>query len=131
MGRNTYESIGKLLPQRTNHIISTTYTDKNITDNEKNSSQEYQLFHTLEEWFERYNKNKDKKIYILGGGQIYKAFLPFADQLEITLVHADIPGDTTFPVFEDEFTEYKRISQASNDYDYDFISYHRKDNEKK
>ena len=66
MGRNTYESIGKLLPNRVNHIISTTYTDQDITQNPKNTGQEYQLFQNLDQWFARYDKNKNEKIYIIG-----------------------------------------------------------------
>ena len=130
MGRNTYESIGKLLPNRVNHIISSTYTDTNITDNDKNIGQEYQLFHSLDTWFDRYKDHQDETVYIIGWGQIYNTFLPYADQIELTVVHSDIHGDTHFPVFEEEFVEQGREEYKNDDYTYDFISYHRKEHEK-
>ena len=130
MGRNTYESIGKLLPHRVNHIISSTYTDSNIQSNDKNISQKYQLFQSLDAWFDRYKDHEDETVYIIGGGQIYKTFLPYADQIELTIVHADIQGDTHFPVFEDTFIEQGREEHQNEDYSYDFISYHRKEHEK-
>lgn len=130
MGRNTYESIGKLLPNRVNHIISTTTTEQNITKNTKNDGQEYQLFNSLESWFDRYKNNKEEKIYVIGGGQIYSTFLPYADQIELTVVHAGIQGDTSFPVFEDEFIEQKKEQHKTDEHTYDFISYCRKHDEK-
>ena len=130
MGRNTYESIGKLLPQRVNHIISSTYTDKNIQANDKNISQEFQLFHSLNNRSDRYKDHQEETVYIIGGGQIYKSFLPYVDQIELTVVHTDIQGDTSLPVFEDEFTEQRREEHKNDEYTYDFISYHRKEHEK-
>lgn len=48
-------------------------------------------------------KNDRKKIYIIGGGQIYSLGLPYADILDLTHIQADQPADVFFPEFKEEF----------------------------
>jgi len=39
------------------------------------------------------------EVFVAGGGDVYRAALPFADRIHLTVVHASVAGDTTFPVF--------------------------------
>lgn len=83
MGRKTRESLGRPLPNRTNIVLS---RDSSIT---------VQDILNL--------KNKED-LFIIGGSQIYKEFLPHADNLIITTIEDEFEGDTWFPEYnKDEF----------------------------
>jgi len=89
MGRKTFESLPKLLPNRT-HVIITS---------QKNYGQENAIVvHSIEEALKAVPNNDDA--YIIGGGQIYDLGMAFADVLEITKVHADFEADAFFPVID-------------------------------
>lgn len=114
MGRKTYESIGMTLPNRRNIVISRQNID--IEGVEVINS-----FDSL---------NKDEDIFIIGGGEIYKIFLPIVDRLYITEIDCEIEADTWFPeidlnVWEVESVE-KHTSDEINQFDYNFINYIRK-----
>ena len=92
MGRKTFESIGRPLPNRRNIVLT-----RNVDFNEEG----VEVVHTLEEAL-ALCKTLDQ-VFIIGGGQIYSAFLPYADELYLTLVDKEIDGDTDFPAFEADF----------------------------
>lgn len=94
MGRKTYESIGKPLPNRHNVILTHQKdfkVDPSVT-----------VLHSLDEALSLCHQLND--VFVIGGGQLYKAFLPYADKLYLTLVDLIIKGDTAFPSFEQDFT---------------------------
>lgn len=89
MGRKTFESFPKLLPNRT-HIIITRQKDYHaegcfVTDN-------------LIEALAIVPRNEDA--YIIGGGEIYTLALPVADRIELTKVHSQFEADTFFPALD-------------------------------
>ncbi|MCM3631749.1 type 3 dihydrofolate reductase [Paenibacillus camelliae] len=94
MGRKTYESLGRPLPNRRN-VILTRQQDLHIEGCE--------IVHTVEEALQKYG---DEELMITGGGEIYELFLPIADRLYLTKVEVDIAhADAYFPEFdEQEFT---------------------------
>src|SRR5690606_4057986 len=94
MGRKTYESLGRPLPNRRN-VILTRQQDLHIEGCE--------IVHTVEEVLQKYG---DEELMITGGGEIYELFLPIADRLYLTKVGVDIAhADAYFPEFdEQEFT---------------------------
>jgi dihydrofolate reductase len=105
MGRKTFDSIGKPLPNRTNLVIT-----------RQQLSQEGVIFcSSLEEALEK-AKALDENIFILGGAEIYKLALPYADRLELTIVESDAEADVFFPPYE-EFSkiisEEKRIDEKT------------------
>ncbi|MDF2877010.1 MAG: Dihydrofolate reductase [Clostridia bacterium] len=97
MGRKTYESIGRPLPDRTNVVLT---RDVNFT------AEGVIICHTFEEALKLCQNQNE--VYIIGGGEIYHAFLPFADCLFITLVDKLIEGDTSFPEYKNSFTMTSR-----------------------
>lgn len=128
MGRKTYESIGSLLWNRYNLILSSTLKLKDIPINQQDTHQ-FKILKDMSERRRRYEENKSKHIYIIGGGEIYRQFLPLADDIELTLIEQDVQGDTSFPEFEDQFREIHRttIMDEKNKMDevplYHFIRY--------
>lgn len=96
MGRKTYESIGKPLPNRTNIVVtrSGSFPDSRIF-----------LASSVEEALAQAREREREEIFIFGGGEIYAQALPYTDRLYLTLVDATDPGaDTFFPDYS-EFTK--------------------------
>lgn len=102
MGRKTFESIGKPLPNRINIVIT---KDKNYPSKMvfpfKNSGT-IQMAQTIEDAFKtaKYQiakRNLPNEIFIIGGGQIYNQVIKYADKLYLTVVKGDYDGDTLFP----------------------------------
>ncbi|OIJ18843.1 hypothetical protein BKP45_15035 [Anaerobacillus alkalidiazotrophicus] len=85
MGRKTFQSIGKPLPNRTNVIL---------TRDIHFSAADCLVIHSVEEALEI---GKDQDIFVIGGAEVYKQFLPFVDRAYITKIHESFSGDTFFP----------------------------------
>lgn len=97
MGRKTYESIGKPLPQRVNIVVSKTLE----------KSPDFELANSFEEAI-KIAKGFNKKIFLIGGSSIYKEGLKHADELIISWIKKDYPGNIHFPKFnEDDWIETK------------------------
>ncbi|MBK9294303.1 MAG: dihydrofolate reductase [Oligoflexia bacterium] len=90
MGRKTFESIGRLLPNREN-IIVTRNTDYRVLG--------ATIVNSLEEVLEKF-KNTPEEVFILGGGEIFKVALPLANKIYLTLIDKEIAGDAYFPEFD-------------------------------
>jgi len=96
MGRKTYESIGRPLPNRTNIII---------TKNNKFKAEDCLIKNSFNEVLKEAKSYKDKEIFIIGGGQIYKQALPHTDKLYLTIVDDEVQADTFFP----DYSQFKNI----------------------
>ena len=92
MGRKTYESIGKALPNRVNIVVT---RDKNFFVSGVLSA------NSLDSALLKAGNNKD--IFIIGGGEIYRQSMDFVDKLYITEVDMEVEGDTTFPTISDKW----------------------------
>ena len=115
MGRKTFESIGKPLPNRRN-IIVTRDTNYGVDGCE--------IVHSLEEALLLTGSN----CFIIGGGEIYKQSIDIADKVYLTLVHKELEGDTTFPELDNNWAKISRKdfkADEKNEYDYSFIEYER------
>ena len=120
MGRKTYESIGKPLPNRTNIVVS-----------------------TKKDWFEegilivgslkeaiKFAKKMDEEIFIIGGGNIYEQTIDLAEKLEVTQVNAELKADIFFPKINPKIwnktNEISHEKDEKNEYDFSFQTYERK-----
>jgi dihydrofolate reductase len=114
MGRHTFESIGKALPQRHN-IVVTRQTDFQAVDVTVANSIEQAL--TLA---------KTEEVMIIGGAQLYEQLLPQVDTLYLTLVDAFVPGDTYFPQWQSSawqtVHEQSFPADEQNPYPYTFLT---------
>lgn len=102
MGRLTYESIGKALPNRTNIVISR-QSDYELADAKVACS--------CTEALELASDICDE-VMIIGGGTIYQAFLPHAQRLYLTHIDLNIEGDTQFPDYQ-QHAQWQEISKES------------------
>ena len=94
MGRKTFDSIGKPLPNRRNMVIS-----KSIKDSEKVSGVDY--FPDLDHAIAAAQEGSGR-IFIIGGASIYHQMIEKADRLYISLVDGEFEGDTYFPEVKDD-----------------------------
>jgi dihydrofolate reductase len=125
MGKNTYWSLPEKfrpLPNRKNIVLT--------TNSFENSFENLRVFNNLETALITLKNEGLEQLYVIGGSQIYEAFLPFTDEILATEVDAIIEGDAHFPIF-DESEFHKEILQKfqkneSNDFDFEIISYKRK-----
>ena len=119
MGRKTFESIGKPLPNRINIIIT---RDQNY------KAEGCTIAHSTDEALTA--AGNAEEVMVIGGAQIYKEFLPKANKMYLTIIDTDFEGDTYFPDYnveewkETAYEEYER--DAENPYDYSFITLEKK-----
>lgn len=119
MGRKTFESFPKPLPNRT-HIIITRQKDYN--------PENCIVVGSMKEALEKTPENEDA--FIIGGGEIYNLGLPFADKIELTKVHADFEADAFFPEINPE--EWKLENEEfhpkdeKHNFDFTFQTFIRK-----
>ena len=119
MGRKTFESIGKALPNRTNIVVS----------RKENWFQEGILIvSTLKEAL-KFAKKIDENVFVIGGGEIYKQTLDLADKLEITHVDANLEADTFFPKIDlkiwQKTNEECHSKDDKNEFDFCFQTYEK------
>jgi dihydrofolate reductase len=117
MGRKTYESIGRPLPNRINYVISRTI---------KEIDGAY-VFNNLEDAMlsaEKYNNDMgaENEIVIIGGGFLFEETLPIVNKLVITKVDCNIHGDVYYPKIDmKDWKLIKSVPYSKNsDNDYDF-----------
>ena len=110
MGRKTYDSLGRPLPNRTNVVI----TRQNI------EIDGCEVVHSLEEALSKFSA--EEEVFVIGGAQIYAEALPIADRFYLTRVHHAYEGDTSFPAWnENEWSlvESERFERGEK-YEYPF-----------
>ena len=120
MGRKTWESIGRALPGRRNIVITRQqgFVAEGC-DAVQSSDEAIAVAGDAEE------------IMVIGGSQVYELFLPVAQRLYLTRVHADVNGDAFFPaVDEDEWqlvSDEAHSADSRNEFDFSFRIYERTD----
>jgi len=117
MGRKTYESIGRPLPNRRNIVISR---------NSNTSYEGVEVVHSLEDAFSI--STNDKEVFVIGGSNIYEQALSFVDQLYITEIKKSFIGDAFFPEINKQiWIEYSRDDHITNDgLEFSFVKYQKK-----
>ena len=120
MGRKTYESIGKPLPDRTNIVVSR---------KENWFAEDILIVSKLKEAI-KFAKKMDEEIYIIGGGNIYEQTIDLAEKLEVTQVNAELKADIFFPKINPKIwnktNEVSHEKDEKNEYDFSFQTYERK-----
>ena len=120
MGRKTFESFPKPLPNRT-HVVITRQKNYKAPDG-------VIIVHNLEDAIDA--TKQDSQPFIIGGGQIYKQAMSFADKIELTRVHNDFEADTYFPKIDDnawrETANIFHKKDVDHDYEFSFLTYERK-----
>ena len=121
MGRKTFESLGRVLPNR-KHIVLCNDTNLNI-DNE--NVEVLNDINLLDKYI-----NSDEESFVIGGATIYKLLLPKAERLYLTRINESFEGDAFFPeIKQDEWKIVSKepgIKDEKNPYNYEYINYIRK-----
>lgn len=103
MGRKTLEAIGRPLPNRTNIVLTrqTDFTADGVL-----------VARTVAESLEIARREAEQlgadEVVVIGGGEIYRAFLPMTDRLYLTIVEGEFEGTATFPMAELEAMPFAR-----------------------
>lgn len=120
MGRKTFESFPKPLPNRT-HIVITRQPNYKVPN-------DVIVVNTLEDALDA-SKN-DSQPYVIGGGEIYKEAVLIAEKIELTRIHETFEADTFFPEIDPAIWKetnsvfYKKDDK--NEYDYSFVTYEKR-----
>jgi dihydrofolate reductase len=110
MGRKTFESIGKPLPNRETIVLSrSTFSHPGVR--------------TIASLDELRAVAADRQVFICGGAQIYEQALPLCSELFLTLVKREVEGDTFFPRFEDQFELAEELRDTP---DFKILHYRRR-----
>jgi dihydrofolate reductase len=113
MGRRTFESIDKPLPDRTNIIIT---RDTNFY------MEGLIVVHSLEEAISEATKYEKTEAFIIGGASIYKQALVIADKLYLTIVYSSFNADVFFPEYKHIFKKVVSQEESCNEkYSYSFV----------
>ncbi|MBE6147951.1 MAG: dihydrofolate reductase [Firmicutes bacterium] len=115
MGKKTYKSIGKVLPGRRNIVLSSSLEDPKV-----------EVVNSIDDIL---NFANDEDLFIIGGASVYKQFLPFAQNLYLTLVDDAPSADVYFPDFNEDLYEKEIIKEIEeNNIKLTFVIYRRKIN---
>ncbi len=121
MGRKTFESFNKALPGRTNIVITTKkdWQADNVI-----------VVSDIAAAVKAAAATNSKQLFIIGGGEIYKQSMDIADTIYITRVHAELDGDTFFPMIDNTIWELTSnqdfLPDTKHTYGYSFQIWHRK-----
>ena len=120
MGRKTYESLGKPLPNR-KHIIFSQNPDFRVHE------ENVHVVHSLLE-IQDLIEGKEEA-FVIGGAMIYNFLMPYVKKMYVTEIAKDFEGDAFFPTIDHEiWKETSRVhgvKNEQNNLDYDFVEYER------
>lgn len=119
MGRKTFETFPKLLPNR-KHIV--------ITRNSNFKKENVVIVSSLEEALK--HTQGDREPFVIGGGEIYHLAMKIADKIELTRVHTTVEADAFFPEIDTKKWQLIAEEYHSKDekhlYDFTYLTYYRK-----
>ena len=123
MGRKTFESLGKPLPNR-KHIIFSQNPDFKVND------ENVEVVHSLLQIQDLIEEKEEA--FVIGGAMIYNFLMPYVKKMYVTEIEKDFDGDTFFPRIDNniwkETSREKGIEDEKNDFDYFFVTYERIEN---
>lgn len=121
MGRKTFESIGRVLPNRKHIVLTRSKTD---------FPDEVQVIHDTESIQQFAKENQNEELFVIGGGHLFQQIFPYADKLYVTLIEEEFEGDVYFPEIEEEVwrlvAKERGLKDERNPFDYFFLEYERK-----
>lgn len=117
MGRKTFESMGKALPNRYNIVVS----------KELDNTMGVEVVDSLEDILDRFEKTEED-VYIIGGESLYNYFLPYASKIYLTEINDSKEADVYFPTFNKEEFNREELDEPveENGVEYRHVLYERK-----
>ena len=121
MGRRTFESLGRVLPNR-KHVILCNDMQMEIED------ERIEILDDISK-LDKYI-NSDEENFVIGGATIYRLLMPYANKMYITEIDQEFEGDVSFPEINkaewDIVEVQKGLKDEKNPYDYNYVTYVRK-----
>lgn len=120
MGRKTFESLGRVLPNR-KHVILCNDAEMNIDD------ENVEILDDISK-LKKY-KDSEEENFVIGGTTIYKLLMPYADKMYVTHINEEFEGDVYFPEISEKdwkMTEREKgLRDEKNPFDYEYVTYER------
>lgn len=120
MGRKTFESLGRVLPNR-KHVILCNDAEMNIED------ENVEILDDISK-LKKY-KDSEEENFVIGGATIYKLLMPYADKMYVTHINKEFEGDVYFPEISEndwKITEREKgLRDEKNPFDYEYVTYER------
>ena len=120
MGRRTFESLGRVLPNR-KHVILCNDAEMNIEDENVEILEDISM---LDKYV-----NSDEENFIIGGATIYKLLMPKASKMYITEIDKEFEGDVSFPEIDMNIWKVSNTEpgpeDGENDFKYNYVTYER------
>lgn len=121
MGRRTFESLGRVLPNR-HHVILCNDAEMNIDNDDVEILSDISML-------DKYIKSEEEN-FVIGGATMYKLLMPYCNKMYITEIEKNFEGDVSFP--EIDMKEWKVVNTEKgpddgvNDFEYNYVIYERK-----
>lgn len=120
MGRKTFDSLGRVLPNR-KHIVFTQNPDFKVED------ENVEIVHSMLE-IKQYIEDENEN-FVIGGAMIYNLLLPYTKKMYVTEINQDFEGDAFFPKINLEdwkiIEKEKGIKNEKNNLEYEYVTYER------
>ena len=121
MGRKTFESLGKVLPNR-KHIVFTQNPDFKVND------ENVEVVHSMLQ-IQEYIENEEEA-FVIGGAMIYNLLMPYVKKMYVTEIDKEFDGDAFFPRIDkekwEEIGREKGPEDKENDFVYEYVTYEKK-----
>ena len=124
MGRKTFESIGRALPNRRNIVISRNAQLKMPTGEALPAGVE--LVSSLDQALQECRSRGEIEVFVIGGSQIFADSLALADKLYITWIDQEFEGDVRFPDIELKNFNVVQSVSSKDPFDFSFVDYERR-----
>ena len=120
MGRKTFESLGRILPNR-HHVILCNDAELNINDENVEVLNDISL---LDKYI-----NSDEENFVIGGATMYKLLMPYCKKMYITEINKDFDGDVWFPKIDlakwKITNKEKGLTDENNPLEYEYVTYEK------
>lgn len=120
MGRKTFQSLGRVLPNR-KHIVFSQNPDFQVND------ENVQVVHSMLE-IQEYIENEEEN-FVIGGAMIYNLLMPYVTKMYVTEIEEEFEGDSFFPKINPEIwketSREKGPKDDKNNLDYAFVTYEK------
>lgn len=120
MGRKTFESLGRVLPNR-KHIVFSNNPDFKVND------ENVEVVHSLlqiQEYIE-----SEEETFVIGGAMMYNFLMPYVSKMYVTEIEKEFEGDTFFPRIDDkkwkEISREKGPEDGENNFEYNYVIYEK------
>ncbi|MFR2788552.1 MAG: dihydrofolate reductase [Clostridia bacterium] len=120
MGRKTFESLGRVLPNR-KHIVFSNNPDFKVND------ENVEVVHSLLQ-IQQYIESEEEA-FVIGGAMIYNFLMPYVSKMYVTEIEKEFEGDAFFPRIDDkkwkEISREKGPEDGENNFEYNYVIYQK------